>query len=57
MNELTTPVVFIIFNRPNTTKRVFEKIREAKPKKLYIIAYGPRKSVPKDYELCQITRA
>lgn len=57
MKELTTPVVFIIFNRPDTTKRVFEKIREAKPKKLYIIADGPRKSVPKDYELCQLTRS
>ena len=34
MFELTTPVAFIIFNRPDTTKEVFERIREAKPKKL-----------------------
>ena len=33
MDRLTTPVAFIIFNRPDTTKRVFEAIREAKPEK------------------------
>jgi len=38
-------------------KIVFEKIREAKPKKLYIIADGPRKSTPRDYELCRIARS
>ena len=57
MKELSTPLMFIIFNRPDTTKRVFEKIREARPKKLYVVADGPRESVPKDYELCQLTRS
>jgi len=44
MNEfkLTTPVAFIIFNRLDTTKEVFEKIREAKPQKLYIISDAAR---------------
>lgn len=40
--QLTTPVAFIIFNRPNLTKKVFEEIRRAKPPRLYIIADGPR---------------
>lgn len=35
---LTTPVVFCVFNRLDTTKKVFERIREAKPPRLYIIS-------------------
>ena len=40
--KLTTPVAFIIFNRPDTTERVFAEIRRAKPTKLLVIADGPR---------------
>lgn len=36
------PVLFIIFKRYDTTVKVFERIREAKPKKLYVAADGPR---------------
>ncbi|MDB5225324.1 MAG: glycosyltransferase family 2 protein [Candidatus Adlerbacteria bacterium] len=39
---LNTPVAFIIFNRPEKTARVFEAIRQARPKQLFIIADGPR---------------
>ncbi len=38
-----TPVAFFIFNRPDTTQKVFEAIGKAKPKKLYVFADGPRK--------------
>jgi len=41
---LSTAVLFIVFNRLNTTKQVFEAIREAKPPRLYIAADGPRKA-------------
>ena len=30
-----TPILFLIFNRPDTTLKVFKKIRECKPKKLF----------------------
>lgn len=40
--QLTTPVAFLIFNRPDTTARVFEAIRQAKPPKLLVVADGPR---------------
>lgn len=56
MFELTTPVAFIIFNRPETTKKVFEEIRKAKPKELYIIADGPRENNTEDDDLCKKTR-
>ena len=41
---LETPVAFIIFNRPESTSRVFSAIAKAKPKKLLIISDGPRQS-------------
>ena len=37
-----TPILFLVFNRPDTTQKVFAKIREARPPKLYIAADGPR---------------
>ena len=42
MNKIKTPLLFIVFNRPDLTKKVFEKIRQAKPPKLYIACDGPR---------------
>lgn len=51
-----TPVVFIIFNRPETTRRVFEAIRKAQPEKLFVIADGPRNNVPGESVLCERTR-
>jgi hypothetical protein len=51
-----TPVAFIIFNRPEITKSVFQKIREAQPKKLLVIADGPRPDRPEDLEKCALTR-
>lgn len=39
---LSTAVLFLVFNRPDTTKQVFEAIRMAKPSRLYIAADGPR---------------
>ncbi len=37
-----TPILLIVFNRPNETNVVFEQIRKIKPKHLYIAADGPR---------------
>jgi hypothetical protein len=43
-NRLNTAVLFLIFNRLDTTERVFEVIREVKPPRLYVAADGPRTS-------------
>lgn len=51
------PVAFLIFNRPETTKRVFEAIRIAKPSKLFLIADGPRPGNISDEILCLEARA
>lgn len=53
----TPPVIFIIFNRTDTTRQVFEKIRAAKPKQLLVIADGPRPDKPGEAEKCAATRA
>lgn len=39
---LNTPVLFLVFNRLDTTKQVFEAIRQAKPPRLYVAADGAR---------------
>ena len=37
-----TPVLMIFFNRPDSFAKVFEKVREAKPKTLILAQDGPR---------------
>jgi hypothetical protein len=54
-SQLTTPVVFLIFNRPDTTFKVFETIREAKPTKLLLVADGAR--FPEEKAKCNEARS
>lgn len=49
-----TPILFIVFNRPDTTARVFEQIRKAAPKRLYIAADGPRFDA--EIDICRSVR-
>lgn len=51
-----TPVLFIIFNRPDTTQQTFDVIRRIKPRHLFIAADGPRSDRPADIERCRATR-
>ena len=39
---MKTAILFLVFNRPDTTKVVFEKIRQAKPPRLYVSGDGAR---------------
>ena len=54
---LTAPVLFLIFNRPETTQQVFSAIKKAKPPRLYIAADGPRSDYPNESENCEIARS
>jgi len=54
--HLTTPILFIIFNRPDTTVRVFEQISKAAPQKLYVAADGPRPGISGEAERCREAR-
>ena len=51
------PVLLVIFNRPEVSKRVFEAIRKAKPPKLFIAADGYRTDRSGEKELCELTKA
>lgn len=39
---LTIPVVFIIFNRPDTAEKVFNEIKKVRPTKLYLVSDAAR---------------
>ena len=54
---LTSPVLFLIFNRPETTQQVFSAIKKAKPPRLYVAADGPRSDYPNEAESCEIARS
>ena len=54
--KTTPPILFMIFKRPNTTVRVFEAIRAARPAKLFIAADAPRPNVPGEAEKCAAAR-
>lgn len=54
--QLQTPVAFIIFNRPDTTERVFAEIANARPPKLLVVADGPRANRSGEAEKCEAAR-
>ena len=56
-NDLRTPVVLILFNRPKNTAEVFAAIRAARPPQLFAIADGPRRDVESDVAKCAAARA
>lgn len=55
-NRLNVAVLFLIFNRPSTTKQVFKAIKKAKPPRLYIAADGARESKEGEKEKVQAVR-
>lgn len=56
-SKLTTPILFLVFNRPATTQIVFDVIRKARPARLYVVADGPRKNKPGEIEKCDRVRS
>lgn len=43
--SMKTPILFLVFNRPDTMRQVFNEIRNARPPRLYVAADGPRLSM------------
>jgi len=50
------PVLFLVFNRPEQTDRVFQAIRAAQPARLYVAADGPRNNRDGEAERCEQVR-
>lgn len=57
MLPFEVPIVFIVFNRPDVTARVFDEIRRIKPVKLLVVADGPRVDHQEEAEKCAIVRS
>lgn len=54
--KLTTPVLFLTFNRLDTVKQVFEEIKKAKPKQLFLASDGPRENKPEEKKIVEEVR-
>lgn len=52
--QVQSPILFLVFNRPDVTALVFNEIKKAKPKKLYVAADGARDI--KELNKCNIVR-
>ena len=52
----SVPVLLIIFNRLETTKRVFAEIKKIRPQALFIAADGPRQDRTGENEKCEEVR-
>ena len=52
-----TPILFIVFNRPEHTRRVLAQITEQKPSSLFIFQDGVRDNVSEDVENCAAVRS
>lgn len=53
---MKSPVLFMIFNRPELTRASFAAIRQARPPRLYVAADGPREGREQDEALCREAR-
>ena len=55
-NVETPPIALIVFNRPHLTSQVYERVRMAKPRRLLVVADGPRPDRPEEPKLCEAAR-
>ena len=55
--QLNAPVLFLTYRRFDTSEKVFEEIRKAKPRRLYFASKAPNHNRLKDRELVQKVRA
>ena len=54
--KLSSPVLLLAFKRPDTTERVFEAIKRARPSNLYVAVDGAREGVEGEAEKVQRVR-
>ncbi len=52
--NFNTPILFLIFNRPDTTQKVFDEIKKVRPKQLFVVADGARTN--EEQKLCNQAR-
>lgn len=52
----TAPILFVIFNRPETEQIIFDEIKKIRPKQLFVVADGPRDGKAGEKEKCEAAR-
>jgi hypothetical protein len=55
-DSFPTPIALFVFNRPETTRRVFHAISQVRPSRLLLVADGPRTGRPDDTVGCSQVR-
>ena len=55
-SSFKTAVLFLVFNRPDTTLKIFNAIRDLKPSRLYLASDGPRKNIDGEKEKVDAVR-
>ena len=55
-NTFDTPLLLLVFNRPEATERVWQRVCQLKPATLFVAADGPRPGVPGEDERCRQVR-
>jgi hypothetical protein len=51
-----TPILLLVFNRPDYTNQVLERLRTVRPTRLYVAADGPRPGNKDDQQRCAAVR-
>lgn len=51
-----TPILLIVFNRPDKTLKLINALKEVQPKNIFVSADGPREKVENDKYLCSEVR-
>ncbi len=55
--EVRANVVLLVFARPDTTARLVEAVRAARPARVLVVADGPRPGQPEEAARCEAVRA
>ncbi|MDE1170061.1 MAG: hypothetical protein PW734_02445 [Verrucomicrobium sp.] len=56
-DSFETPVAVLIYNRPDKTARILERLSQVQPRRLLVVADGPNPAKPDDAEKTARTRA
>lgn len=56
ITPVEVPVLVIVFNRPRLTRKLMQRLKKFKIKKLYVFADGPREGNPDDQKKCKAVR-
>lgn len=57
MSQADTPVLLLIFNRPDKVQKLVEALEKVRPKKIYVSADGPRSHIDSDVINCEKARS